>query len=125
MKKEIDLFAQLKADRAKLHPTTLANQDYVHVPKRPAGLTPMDRVALDGAASQGMASGRMPWWILITGWVGVGFYAAIVLAVFFDRSSLQYAIMNPGFWILSFILIVLIVIMWRGTARKLAKRKLR
>lgn len=125
MKKEIDLFAQLKSDRAKLHTTTLANQEYVNVPKRSAGLTPMDQVATQGSASQGMVSGRMPWWILITGWVGVGFYGAIALSIFFSGSSLQSVLLNPGVWILLLILIMYIAIMWRGTSRKLSNRKSR
>jgi hypothetical protein len=125
MKKEIDLFAQLKSDRAKLHTSTLANQDYVNVPKRSLGLTPMDQVATEGAASQGMVSGRMPWWVLITGWMGVGFYGAIVLSIVFSGSLPQSLLFNPGFWILLLILMIYIAIMWRGTSRKLANRKLR
>jgi hypothetical protein len=125
MKKEIDLFAQLKSDRAKLHTSTLANQDYVNVPKRSAGLTPMDQVATQGSASQGMGSGRMPWWVLITGWMGVGFYGAIILSIVFSGSLPQSLLFNPGFWILLLILMIYIAIMWRGTSRKLANRKLR
>jgi hypothetical protein len=125
MKKEIDLFAQLKSERAKLHTSTLANQDYVNVPKRSAGLTPMDQVATQGSAGQGMGSGRMPWWILITGWVGVGFYGVIALSIVFSGSLPQSILFNPGFWILLLILMIYIAIMWRGTSKKLANRKRR
>jgi hypothetical protein len=125
MKKEIDLFAQLKSDRAKLHTSTLANQDYVNVPKRSLGLTPMDQVAMEGAASQGMVSGRMPWWVLITGWIGVGFYAAITLSIVCSGPLPYNIFFDPGFWILLLILMIYITIMWRGTSRKLANRKLR
>jgi hypothetical protein len=123
MKEEIDLFAQLKIDRDKLHTSTLATQEYVNVPKHSSGMTPMDQVSIDGAAGRGMVSGRMPWWVMITGWFGVGLYAAIVVAVAFEHSSLQSLLLNPGFWIPSFILVMFIMILWRGTARKLASRK--
>ncbi len=125
MKKEIDLFAQLKADRAKLHTSTLANQEYVNVPKRSAGLTPMDQVATQGSASQGMVSGRMPWWVLITGWFGVGLYVVIAVSIVFSGPLPQSVLFNPGFWILLLILIMYIAIMWRGTSKKISGRKLR
>jgi hypothetical protein len=88
----------------------------VNVSKCLAGLTSIDQVATQGAAGQG--SGRIPWRIMITGWVGAKSYAAIAFSSPLSQSILP----SPGFWILILILMIYIAVMWRETFRKLASR---
>jgi hypothetical protein len=76
----------------------------------------MEQTYLEGRAMQGMASGRVAWWVIITGWFVLGGMAAIML----------YIAATAGFWggILPAALGgVLILIMTRGTLNKLKQQR--
>lgn len=84
------------------------------VGKTPSGYTPMSQIELEGQAYGGMTSGRVPWWVLITG------------AVMFVVPILGMAIASGDFIVLLIVLLLLalpMMIVWRGVCAKLAAQK--
>ncbi|WP_299404708.1 hypothetical protein [Acaryochloris sp. IP29b_bin.148] len=84
--------------------------------KIPSGYDPMGDIYLRGRAYRGLAGGRIPWWVLISGWIMFG---GMFLMVFMPM-------VTAAAWELIPILIIIslpIIILWRGTAAKLAARK--
>ena len=98
---------------------------YVDVPPLPptnieraaSGLSPMERIALEGRAYRGLASGAQPWWIIIAGWIIFGL-PCLMLAVALGSSGSGVAVV----WAIAFYAIV-IWIMCRGTSAKLEQQK--
>lgn len=86
--------------------------------RMPSGFDPMGEIQLRGQAYRGLAGGRVPWWILISGWVIFGAIAAVVLHAAITASSLSI-------WILLIIMAIPLLILWRGTSAKLSKRNQR
>lgn len=84
--------------------------------KIPSGYDPMGEIHLRGRAYRGLAGGRIPWWVLISGWIMFGSCFLMVLIPM---------VMSAAWSLLPiFIFISLpIIILWRGTASKLAARK--
>lgn len=81
----------------------------------PAGYDPMGEVELRGRVAQGISGGRVPWWVLITGWVLAGGFAFLML----------HLVIQSFAWVLLLplaIAVIFLVILWRGTQTKLANR---
>jgi hypothetical protein len=78
----------------------------------PSGFDPMQSIDLEGRAYRGLAGGRIPWWILITGWIIFGGFALLTLSLVIESGVLSSL---P----LLFINFIPIVILWRGTAAKI------
>lgn len=82
----------------------------------PSGYDPMGEIYLRGRAYRGLARGRIPWWVLISGWIMFGsmflmFLISMVIAAAWGLIPILIFISLP------------IMILWRGTASKLAARK--
>jgi hypothetical protein len=77
----------------------------------PSGFDPIQSIGLEGRAFRGLAGGRIPWWVLITGWVIFGGFALLTLSLAMTSGVF------PNLLIL-FINAIPIVILWRGTAAK-------
>jgi hypothetical protein len=85
----------------------------ISVDRIPSGYDPMGEVELRGRVSQGMASGRIPWWVLITGWVLAGGFAFLMVHLVLQAFS----------WLMVLplaVAIIFLLILWRGTQAKLA-----
>ncbi len=87
-----------------------------HQEKIPSGFDPMGEIYLRGRAFRGLAGGGPPWWVLITGWLLFGSAALMILTL---------AITTLAFELLPILIIVLIfiLILWRGTVAKLSTKK--
>jgi hypothetical protein len=83
--------------------------------KLPSGYDPVQSIGLEGRAFRGLAGGRMPWWILATGWFFFGGFAALALS-----SAIASGLVSsiPLLLVSSLPLAIL----WRGTAAKIAVR---
>ena len=84
----------------------------------PSGYAPMSEIYLRGRAFRGLAGGRIPWWVLISGWIFFGSLALLILIS---------AITSAGFGALPVLVFVTIplIILWRGTIAKLSVDKLK
>jgi hypothetical protein len=105
-----------KPDEDKLSVEILAEQQPVSHERLPSGFDPMGEIHLRGQAYRGLAGGRVPWWILISGWIIFGLITAVILHAVITASSLTA-------WILLAIALIPLVILWRGTAAKLSGRQ--
>jgi hypothetical protein len=77
----------------------------------PSGFDPIQSIGLEGRAFRGLAGGRIPWWVLITGWIIFGGFALLTLTLAITSgilSSLPLIVING----------IPIIILWRGTAAK-------
>jgi len=81
----------------------------------PAGFDPMGEIHLRGQAYRGLAGGRSPWWILITGWFVFGCIFAVLLHAALTVGSLTS-------WIFLLIMTIPLLILGRGTAAKMVNR---
>jgi len=86
----------------------------------PSGYDPMSEIYLRGRAFRGLAEGRIPWWVIISGWIIFGGFALVVLSA---------AVTSASFVALPFLAIAAIplLVLWRGTVakRSIEKRKRR
>ena len=98
---------------------------YVDVPPPPppkieraaTGLAPMERIALEGKAYRGLASGSKPWWVMVTGWVMFGLPClAVVISLSLSGSGVE---MVGAIAICA----ISLGIMYRGTRAKLEYQK--
>lgn len=79
----------------------------------PSGLAPMSRIELEGRAYRGLASGSIPWWVLITG-----------VAVFFVPSLVMVVVAGEPLLLLAFVPAILpMVIIGRGIRAKLVAKR--
>jgi hypothetical protein len=78
----------------------------------------MSEIYLRGRAFRGLAGGRIPWWVIISGWIFFGSLALLILIS---------AITSAGFGALPILIVVAIplIIVWRGTVAKLSIEKLK
>ena len=102
-----------------------SEETYVEVPsplppkieKAASGYAPMDRIALQGQAYRGLASGSQPWWVIIAGWIVFGLPCLSIVVV----------MATTGGWVAYLGAIALCAIflwiMYRGTKAKLARQK--
>jgi hypothetical protein len=111
-----------KSEKDRLFVEIPAETKNPYPEKLPSGYDPIQSIRLEGRAFRGLAGGRIPWWVLITGWVIFGGLALL---------SLSLAI-GSGFSARSPLLLlngIPIAILWRGTAAKLLaerhKKKIR
>jgi hypothetical protein len=84
----------------------------------PNGYDPMGRVYLGGRANRRLASGRTPWWVLISSWFIAGITIFAGLIPLFPLSVIELLI----------VIIVLpfpLAVLWRGTKAKLSSNKTR
>jgi len=81
----------------------------------PSGFDPMGEIGLRGQAYRGLAGGRTPWWILISGWFVFGSIVGVLLHAALHGSSLTL-------WILLIIMVIPLFILGRGTIAKLSNR---
>jgi len=85
----------------------------------PSGYDPMGEIYLRGRASRNLAEGRVPWWVLISGWIIFGF-GGLVLSILIS------AITSAAFELLLLALLMVsipLIILWRGTTAKLSIEK--
>lgn len=75
----------------------------------------MGEIHLRGQAYRGLAGGRTPWWILISGWFVFGSIVAVLLHAAIAATSLTL-------WIFLIIMVIPLFILGRGTLAKLANR---
>jgi hypothetical protein len=85
--------------------------------KTPSGFDPMGEIQLRGQAYRGLAGGQTPWWILIAGWFVFGAIFAVLLHAAITTRMLTV-------WILLIIMTIPLLILWRGTVAKRARRNL-
>ncbi|NEQ55267.1 MAG: hypothetical protein F6K11_34975 [Leptolyngbya sp. SIO3F4] len=87
-----------------------------YVERIPSGYDPMGEIYLRGRAYRGLAGGRIPWWVLMTGWFTFG---ALGLTIFVPL------LFDGAFELIPALVLIAIplVILWRGTNAKLAISK--
>lgn len=79
----------------------------------PSGYDPMGEIYLRGRAFSSLSGGRIPWWVLISGWLIFGGSALLILIAAITSQSLT------GLLPLAFAVIP-VLILWRGTLSKLS-----
>lgn len=79
----------------------------------PSSDDPMGRIELRGRAYQNLASGRNPWWLLISGWVVFGGVTLMLAKIAFNAGAV-----TP--WIFLVISLIPLFIMLRGTLVKIS-----
>jgi hypothetical protein len=84
--------------------------------KIPSGYDPMGEIYLRGRAFRGLAGGRIPWWVLISGWIIFGGLALLILIPVITSAAFE---LLPALVIAS----IPLVILWRGTVAKLSTEK--
>ncbi|MEL6383379.1 MAG: hypothetical protein AAFQ89_13185 [Cyanobacteria bacterium J06626_18] len=94
------LFVEVPADRLSPYPD-----------KIPYGYDPMGEIYLRGRASRNIASGGIPWWVLIVGWI---FLTGSVLLILMAALTAY-----PAFLAHLFFPAIFLLILWRGTSAKL------
>ncbi|MDZ4871567.1 MAG: hypothetical protein CLLPBCKN_000955 [Chroococcidiopsis cubana SAG 39.79] len=84
--------------------------------KIPSGYDPMGEIYLRGRAFRGLAGGKIPWWVLISGWIIFGGLAVLILLLAFTSAAVE---------LLLVLLIdsIPLIILWRGTVAKLSTKK--
>jgi hypothetical protein len=105
-----------------------AESNYPKLEKIPSGYDPMGRIYLEGIANRNLAGGRIPWWVLISGWILYGGYAlcGFVLAITLAFSEGWFILVSGDLFVLMLVMVMLpLLILWRGTIAKLtiARRK--
>ncbi len=84
----------------------------------PSGYDPMGEIELRGRSYRSLASGRMPLWVLVGGWLFLGI----------PSFCLSILILISGGWTMLPIFLmanILPVILWRGTQAHFTKKKKR
>lgn len=84
----------------------------------PSGYDPMGEIELRGRVFSGLASGRVRWWVLITGWIIFGSFALVMISVAIT-SSLVVGLIYLA------IAAIPIIVLFRGTIAKLSRRNRR
>lgn len=102
-------------DKDKLS-TSIPPQQHVPPDRIPSGYDPMGRIHLQGQAHRSMATGQVPGWVLITGWIVFGGTALILAYV---------AIISPFVttWVALAISLIPLFVLWRGTRARTANRR--
>lgn len=95
-----------------------AEQQPPYQERIPSGYDPMQEIYLRGRAFRSLSGGRIPWWVLISGWLIFGGLALLMLIT--AIASQSFALLLP----LAFAIIP-VLILWRGTLAKLSTTKRR
>lgn len=101
------LYIEIPAEPPPFHPERISN-----------GYDPMGEIRLRGQASRGLAAGSIPWWVLVSSWIMFAVSALWVLYLIASSQSL-------GSLVLIIFLLIPLLILWRGTTAKLARRQRR
>ena len=99
------IIAEVPADLTPPYPETI-----------PSGYDPMSEIYLRGRAFRSLAGGRIPWWVIISGWTIFGGLVLLILIL---------AITSAAFELLPALIIVSIplITLWRGTVAKISTEK--
>jgi hypothetical protein len=110
-----DKFQQFLPDRQsdKLSYDAPIDRPVVEHDRIPSANDPMGQIKLEGRAYRSFAGGRIPWWVLISGWILWGI--PIVIYIYAAVSAFSWGSL-PVIVIVS----LPILILWRGTSAKLA-----
>ncbi len=96
----------------------------------PNPLDPMGNIATEGRAMRNLASGRIPMWILMTGWATIGLGSFLVLGLALQSLAIAFQAGKGGDWVGNFLLAIVayapmllitglvITILFRATWRK-------
>jgi hypothetical protein len=105
-----------KLDTDRIVVEVPAEQKSPYQERIPSGYEPMGEIYLRGRAFRGLAGGRIPWWVLISGWILFGGLALLTLIT---------AIASASFGALPVLIILAIpiIILGRGTTAKLSIEK--
>ncbi|QSJ17467.1 hypothetical protein JYQ62_00815 [Nostoc sp. UHCC 0702] len=102
----------------KLYIEIPAEQQPPYQERIPSGYDPMQEIYLRGRAFRSLSGGRIPWWVLISGWLIFGGLALLMLIT--AIASQSFTLLLP----LAFASIP-VLILWRGTLAKLSTTKRR
>lgn len=100
-----------KLDKDRFLVEIPAEQKSVYDERIPSGYNSMEEIELRGRAFRGLAGGRIPWWVLISGWIIFGSFALVSFYVVV--TSLSLAALIP-----LAIATTPLLILWRGTTAK-------
>jgi hypothetical protein len=101
--------------RDKIKVEIPAPEEPTYQQRIPSGYDPMGEIYLRGRAMRSMSSGRIPWWVLISGWVLFG--GLFLLLVSTAITSISLALI-PGLIISGISLLIVL----RGTVAKLCTK---
>lgn len=107
-----------KLDEDKLSIEIPAQQMPIPPDRIPSGYDPMGEIQLRGQASRSLASGRVPGWVLLTGWIVFGSFALLMTYVAIKSSSFTA-------WFFWAIALIPLFILWKGTKAKASNRRRR
>ncbi|MEG4029032.1 MULTISPECIES: hypothetical protein [unclassified Microcoleus] len=105
-----------KLDTDRIVVEVPADQKSPYQERIPSGYEPMGEIYLRGRAFRGLAGGRIPWWVLISGWIFFGGLALLIMISAIASASFPAL---PGLIIVAIPLIIL----WRGTTAKFSIKK--
>ena len=117
-----DKFKQFLPDRKSENlsfDAPIKEQPVVH-DRIPSGLDPMGQIRLEGRAYKSLGSGRIPWWVIVSGWIFFGIPAALTIYLYTIAISLSWTSI-PVLAIAAISLLIL----WKGTKAKLSHRSQR
>ncbi|QZZ22188.1 hypothetical protein J5X98_07300 [Leptothermofonsia sichuanensis E412] len=106
-------FPDESLDKDKLSVEIPAEQNPLYPERIPSGYEPMGEIQLRGRVFKGLAEGRIPWWVLITGWLLFGGFALLMVYAVATSSSFMT-------WLTLAIAAIPVFILWKGTRAKLA-----
>lgn len=103
-------------DRERIVVEVPANPKPTQQERIPSEYDPMGQIYLQGRVFRGLTGGRIPWWVLISGWI---IFGGLFLSI------LILAIASAAFEFLPVLLFAFIPVMvlWRGTVAKLSIEK--
>jgi hypothetical protein len=107
-----------RLDRGKVSNEIPANQKLIDYERIPSGYDPMGQIQLAGRIYRSLAGGRIPWWVLISGWIifgSIAFFFLFLVVSSFSLSAL-FPLMIETFPLL---------ILWKGTTAKLSSKRRR
>jgi hypothetical protein len=107
---------KLKLERERIVVEVPADPKPPYQEKIPSGFDPMSEIYLRGRAFRGLAGGKIPWWVLISGWIMFGGLTLLILIP---------TLTSAAFGLLPVLAIASIplVILWRGTVAKFSTEK--
>ncbi|HLO84495.1 MAG TPA: hypothetical protein VK203_05680 [Nostocaceae cyanobacterium] len=111
-------FSDDQVNKDKLFIDIPTKQSSPYQDRIPNGYDPMGDIYLRGRALRSIAGGRIPWPVLICGWILFGGICLLSLLLIIISPSLEMLIL------LAFNIIPLIIV-WRGTSAKLSSGKSR
>jgi hypothetical protein len=106
-------FDEEQSDKTTLFVEVPVDRPSPYQEKIPSALDPMGEIYLRGRASRTLSGGRIPWWVLITGWAIFGGIALLLIFIASYSGSLELFILLP-------LAAIYILILLRGTLAKLS-----